>query len=135
VTISQIIPVPCSSAPELANAFGSVVFEPQWWPDDSHDILYELYELQSGLMYQIGSARTDGRPIRLVGQTEAPERRLPKVNWYAPPDLKPIGGMVAETHSGYQAVIHQRHQTVQLIGYLTEADVVCAALSLSPVSP
>jgi hypothetical protein len=98
-------------------------------------VVFELFESHSGAQYQIGSVRTDGRPILLIGQKENPRARLPQETWYEPPVLQPLGGSVADTETGYRAVLHQEQQTIQLIGYLTEAEVVRAALSLNRIMP
>jgi hypothetical protein len=135
VEITQLIPTIYPSAHELAGAFGSVVFEPGWWPEDMAKLTYELFQVRSGPRYQIGSVRTDGRPIMLLGQVENPRARLPEEDWYEPLDLVQLGGKVAATDIGYRAALRQDQQALQLIGYSTEAEVVRAALSLRRVTP
>jgi hypothetical protein len=133
--ITEVPSTAYASAHELARAFGSVVFEPAWWPSDIEELTYELLESASGPSYHIGSVRTDGRPIVLIGQREDPRVHLLLENWYEPDALKALGGIAAETGAGYRAVLRQEQQTVQLIGYLSEAEVTRAALSLNRVAP
>ena len=111
------------------------MFEPGWWPEDVDALTYKLSLSGRQPQYQIGSIRSDGRPIVVIGQKTDPRARLPQESWYEPAELVGLGAIVAGTDIGYRAALDREQQIVQLIGYSTEAEVVRAALSLSRVTP
>ena len=71
VTTSRVDSETFSSARELADAFGSVVVEPTWWPADTGEITYSLFRSRGDVHYQIGSTRSEGVPIFVVVHFEA----------------------------------------------------------------
>jgi hypothetical protein len=123
------------SAQELATALGSTVFEPRFWPEDVGTVTYELAIAPHRSRYQIGSTRADGRPIVTIGQKHDPGARLPNENWYEQSDLREFHTLVAHTDNGYRAALQRDDQSIQLLGYLTEPELVRAVLSLHGVMP
>ena len=121
------------SALALAESFGAPVFEPTWWPEDTRKVSYELDALQSGAMYRIGSTRSGGTPICVIGRLEKPGLNLPVGNWSPIPELEAIGGLVSTSDDRVRAVVHQEQQTIHLIGYASEAEVVQAVTSFQRV--
>lgn len=99
VTSVRVDPETFGSAPELAVAFGSVVFEPTWWPADTGEISYRLFRSRDGRgggHYEIGATRSAGVPICVVGHSEAElAGRSPKDwlhgEWSEPPELAKVG--------------------------------------------
>jgi ATP-dependent Clp protease ATP-binding subunit ClpA len=67
VTIREMDSTTFSSAPELAQAFGSVVCEPGWWPVDTEEISYNLLGSPGAEHYQIDATRRGGVPMLVVG--------------------------------------------------------------------
>jgi len=130
--IREVASTRFASVSELAAAFGADVFEPEWWPEDIGELAYELVSSGAGPSYHIGSVRADGRPIVVIGQHENPRSHLPPEDWCQPVELEALGATVAATGAGYRAVVHRERQRVQLIGYLSEAEVIRAVLSLKP---
>lgn len=121
------------SALALAESFGAPVFEPTWWPEDTRKVSYELDALQSDAMYRIGSTRSGGTPICVIGRLEKPGLHLPVGNWSPIPELEAIGGLVSISDDHVRAVVHQEQQTIHLIGYASEAEVVQAVTSFQRV--
>src|SRR5579862_1311608 len=112
----------CRSALALAESFGAAVCEPTWWPKDTGIVSYRL----DGATYWIGSTRREGTPIGLVGKAEKPELRLPPGNWSPLPELEAMRGLVSTSDDHVRAVVHQEQQTIHLLGYESEAEVVQA---------
>ncbi len=118
-----------TSALALAESFEAQVFEPTWWPEDTRNVEYRL----DGAMYWIGSIRREGVPIGVVGKAEAPGLRLPVGNWSAIPELDAMRGLVSTSGDQVRAVVHQEQQTILLIGYASEAELVRAVKSFQRV--
>jgi hypothetical protein len=117
------------SALALAESFGAPVLEPTWWPEDTRKVSYRL----DGATYWIGSTRRGGTPIGVIGKSEQPELRLPGGNWAAIPELEAMRGLVSTSDDHVRAVVHQEQQTMHLIGYASEAELVQAVKSLQRV--
>ncbi len=117
------------SALALAESFGAPVFEPTWWPEDTRKVSYRL----DGAMYRIGSTRRGGTPICVIGRAEKPELRLPSGNWSPIPELEVMRGLVSTSDDHVRAVVHQEQQTIHLIGYASEAELVRAVKSFQRV--
>ena len=118
-----------SSALALAESFGAPVFEPTWWPEDTRKVSYRL----DGATYWIGSTRRGGTPIGVIGKAEKRELRLPGGNWSPIPELEAMRGLVSTSDDHVRAVVHQEQQTMDLIGYVSEAELVQAVKSLQRV--
>jgi hypothetical protein len=127
------------SAAALAEAFGPAILESTWWPADIGGLTYNLdIRPQSRTMYRIGSLRQDGRPICVIGRLELagdPMRGLPPANWHPITELASCSGVVSNERDAVRAVVMRDGQTVQLIGYMTEAEIVQAVTSLQLVGP
>ena len=117
------------SALALAESFGAPVFEPTWWPEDRRKVSYRL----DGAMYRIGSTRRGVTPLCVIGRAEKPELRLPGGNWSPIPELEAMRGLVSTSDGHVRAVVHQEQQTIHLIGYASEADLVQAVKSFQRV--
>lgn len=91
---------------------------------------YILDESPSGNTYRITSTRQDGTPICLIGRSEDRGEQLPRGKWSQPAELEALRGTVRTNGGQVHAVIHQEHQTIQLIGYASETEAIRAALSL-----
>lgn len=113
----------------LAESFGTAVFEPTWWPEDTGKVSYRL----DGATYWIGSTRRGGTPIGVIGKAEKPELRLPDGNWSAMPELEAMRGLVSTSDDHVRAVVQQEQQTIHLIGYASEAELVQAVMSFEQV--
>jgi hypothetical protein len=131
----------CSSATELAVAFGSAVFEPAWWPDDIGAISFEVMEHpRFGLEYQIGSARHDGRPIVVIARREqdgdplGPLRGIFGLDWRSLPELESYQCFISNEDDGVRAALMRDGQTLQLIGYRSEDEILRAIHSLRLVA-
>ena len=122
------------SARALADSFGSPVFEPRWWPKNAGAVGYWLDRLPSSAHYRIGSTRPDGTPICVLGRPENRTGRLPEGDWYQPPELAALRGLVRTNGAQVHAVIHDEQQTIHLIGYASEAEVVRAVGSFRRVT-
>jgi len=117
------------SALALAESFGTAVFEPTWWPEDTGRVSYRL----DGATYWIGSTRREGTPIGVIGKAEKPELRLPVGNWSPLPELEAMRGLVSTSDDHVRAVVHQERQMIHLLGYESEAEVVQAVKSFQRV--
>jgi hypothetical protein len=125
----------CGAAPALAQGFGGPIFEPSWWPDDTDAVTYFLDESPSRVTYRIGSIRRDGTPIVVIGRAgEQKEQTLPPGNWSRPPKLEAWRGLVRTNDAHIHAVLYREQQTMHLIGYASESEVVRAARSLRRVT-
>jgi hypothetical protein len=124
----------CGSAPGLAVGFGGPIFEPTSWPADTGAVTYLLDESPSRVSYRIGSTRRDGTPICVIGRTgEQLERTLPRGNWSRPPELEAWRGLVRTNDAHIHAVLYPGQQTIHLIGYASEAELVQAVKSFQRV--
>jgi hypothetical protein len=140
-TISEADSETFSSAPELAQAFGSPVFEPTWWPADTEEISYCLVRSLGGVHYQIGSTRSEGAPICVIGHFEAAlAGRSPSDwlhgEWSEPPELAHVRGLIGRVGvpRRLQAVIYDQELQIQLIGYDTEHEIMTTVNSLRRTS-
>jgi hypothetical protein len=125
----------CGAASALAAGFGGPVFEPTWWPDDTDAVTYFLDESPSRVSYRIGSIGRDGTPIVVLGRAgEQEERTLPLGNWSRPPELEAWQGLVRTNDARIHAVLYREQQTIHLIGYASNSEVVRAAGSLRRVT-
>jgi hypothetical protein len=129
------------SAAELAGAFGAPVLAPAWWPADIHALAHTLGELPGrGPQYQISTARHDGRPIAVIGRAQregdplAPVRGISGLDWHSLPELEAYSGQVSVERDAVRAVLMRDGLTVQLIGYMSEAEIVRAIESLQLVA-
>lgn len=125
----------CGSAPGLADGFGGPIFEPTWWPDDSGAVTYVLDRSPSRVTYRIGSTRSDGTPICVIGRAEQRGGSLPDGNWSPLPELEALHGLVRTVGGHVHVVVNVEQQTIHLIGYASEAEVVRAAETLRRVTP
>ena len=130
VTSSDVVSESYRSAPELAQAFGSLVCEPTWWPADTEEISYRLVRSAVGVHYQIGSIRSEGAPICVVGHFEAAlAGRSPRDwlsgEWSEPPELAHARGLIGRVGvpRRLRAVIYDEKLQIQLIGYDTEDEI------------
>jgi hypothetical protein len=137
VTISEADSETFSSAPELAQAFGSPVFEPTWWPADTEEISYCLVRSLGGVHYQIGATCGEGVPICVIGHFEAAlAGRSPRDwlhgEWSEPPELAHVRGLIGRVGipRRLQAVIYDQELQIQLIGYDTEHEIMTTVNSL-----
>lgn len=122
------------SARALAQGFKSSIFEPTWWPEDTAAVTYQLDRLPSSVVYKIESTRHDGTPICVIGGPENPRAQLATGNWHQPPELAALRGLVRTNDAHVHAVVHDEQQTIHLIGYASEAEVVHAVKSLRQVT-
>jgi hypothetical protein len=129
VSVVEIDSTECGSAHALAQSFGRPVFEPAWWPEDTGTVSYR----RDGATYWIGSTRREGTPIGVIGKAEKPELRLPGGNWSPIPELEAMRGLVSTSDDHVRAVVHQEQQTIHLIGYASEAELVRAVQSFRRV--
>lgn len=125
---------PFRSALALTESFGAPVFEPSWWPDDTDAVTYFLDRSPSRVRYRIGPTRRDGTPIVVIGRAgEQKERTLPPGNWSRPPELEAWRGLVSTRDDHVRAVLYHEQQTIHLIGYASEAELVQAVQSFRRV--
>jgi hypothetical protein len=117
------------SALALAESFGAPVFEPSWWPEDTGKVSYRL----DGAAYWIGSTRRGGTPIGVTGKAEKPELRLPNGNWSPIPELETMRGLVSTSDDHVRAVVNRVQQTIHLVGYASEGELVQAVQSFRRV--
>ena len=135
VSVIEIDSKDCGAAPALAEGFGGPIFEPAWWPDDADAVTYVLHESPSSVSYRIGSIRSGGTPICVIGRAgEQPERTLPRGNWSRPPELKVWRGLVSTNDAHIHAVLYAEEQTIHLIGYASVDEVVHAVASFRRVT-
>ena len=135
---SQVHSRTYGSARELARAFSAPVLEPAWWPADTEEISYDLVRSGAGGgHYQIGSIRSEGVPICVVGHLEAAlAGRSPRDwlhgEWSEPPELKQVRGLIGQvgTPRQLQAVIYDHQLQIQLIGYASHEEIINAVSSL-----
>ena len=129
---------PFGSAVALAGAFASAILEPAWWPEDIGQVGYDLdNHPRGGSSYRIGSLRSDGRLIVVIGRPQRdgdPMRGLPSANWHDIPQLASYSAVVANENRAVRAVLMRDGLTVQLLGYMSEAELVRAVESLQLVA-
>jgi hypothetical protein len=129
---------PFGSAAALAGALGSAILEPAWWPEDIGQLTYHVdNHPKIAPSYRIGSLRRDGRLIVVIGRPQRdgdPMRGLPSANWHPIAELASCSGAVSDERDAVRAVIMRDGQTVQLIGYMSEAEIVQAIESLRLVA-
>lgn len=132
----SVIKVPSEqfkSAQAVAKSLRLTVYEPTWWPEDVGTLTYQIQEFTSGSYYRIGSVRSDGTPISVLGGRRSDQARLPPEHWYALPELQSWSGLVSETETHCRAVLQKDEQTIQLIGFESVGEIVRAADSLRRV--
>lgn len=129
---------PFGSAVELAGAFGSAILEPAWWPAECGNVGFTLDKHpRVGPTFRIGTLR-EGRPIMVIGRLSRdgdPMRGLPSANWHDIPQLAAYSGVVANEHEAVRAVLMRDGLTLQLLGYMSEDELVRAIESLQLVAP
>lgn len=88
-----------------------------------------------GATYSIGSTRDEGTPIGVIGMAEKPELHLhlPGGNWSPLPGLEAVRGLVQTSDDHVRAMVHLEQQTIQLIGYASEAELLQAVKSFQRV--
>lgn len=133
VSVVEVDSTECGSAHALAQSFGRAVFEPAWWPEDILPVTYFLDQSPSGDKYRIGSVRRDGTPIVLIGGAVR-SGRLANGNWSRPPELEAWQGLIRTAGAHVHAVVQHEQQTIHLIGYASESEVVRTLNSLRRVA-
>ena len=126
VTIREMQSETFPNARELAQAFGSTVCEPTWWPADTEHISYRLVRGSGPAHYEIGGTRHGAIPICVVGHAGKADLngRSPRDwlsgEWSAPPELADLRGAIGAvgTPRRLQAVIYSCGLQIQLIGYI-----------------
>lgn len=137
LVISEAVSESYSSASALAQAFGSVVLEPSWWPADVRKIAYYLDRFPRRDSYRVGSTRRDGVPICVVGRFEVARSGRASGEWYEPRELAAVRGQIGRVGipARLQAVVHDEKLAIDLIGYETEDEILSAVRSLRRVRP
>lgn len=142
MTIVEIVEEACGSASLLAQAFGSSVLEPAWWPVDTGPIDFFVTRSPGQAGYRIGSIRGDGAPVGIIARVEAAEaRRSPRDwlpgEWREPSELVEMQGLIGRVGipPHLQAFVYGKDLTVVLIGYQTDDEIFRAVKSLRPVKP
>lgn len=143
VTIQETPSATYGSAEALAQAFGSSVLEPSWWPAGVGEISYTLLDgFSKRPHYSVGSIRAEGVPVSVTGFKEAAwAGRSPRDwlvgEWSSPRELEQVRGLVG--HVGIpprlHVVIYEQQLAIQLIGYQTEDEIMRTVESLRPISP
>jgi hypothetical protein len=129
----------CDSPEALAQAFGTAILIPTWWPLDVGTRKFSLRRSQRPC-YQISSVRTNGAPICVIGWLEVPDARTPRDwldgDWLEPAELvrwRGAVGRVGDPHQ-LQAVIYDERLEIQLIGYATQDEILRVVSSLRLVA-
>jgi hypothetical protein len=121
------------SAWRLAEALGSPVVKPAWWPEDAGKITYSLDQRPSlGAGYSMLATRRGCVPVGVVARPEHPAGGLADGEWHAAPELEGLRGMIGKVGRPprLQAVAHAEGMRIHLIGYQSETEIVRAATSL-----
>lgn len=141
VTISEADMETFNSARALAEAFGAPILEPTWWPADTEEISYRLVRSPGSVHYQIGSIRSGGVPICVIGHFEAAlAGRSPRDwlhgEWSEPAELAHVRGLIGRVGipRRLQAVIYDQGLQIQLIGYDSEDEIMATVNSLRRAS-
>lgn len=143
VTIQETPSTTYDSASALAQAFGSTVLEPSWWPADTGDISYSLLDgFSNRPHYSIGSIRAEGVPISVIGFREAAwggrsPRDWLQGEWSEPRELEHVRGLVGRVGipPRLQVVVYDQQPAIQLIGYETGDEIMRTVRSLRPIAP
>lgn len=142
VSLQQTDPAYFDSATALADAFGQRVVEPLWWPADIGQVSYCLTRSAERIQYRIGTDRTEGAPLHVVGVLEAAwAGRSPRDwlngEWSEPSELAHMRGLVGRvgTPPSLHVVVYDGPLAIQLLGYHTEDEVMNAVRSLRRVDP
>jgi hypothetical protein len=128
------------SVAALAEAFGSSVLEPCWWPEDAGEISYTLDRFPSHASYRIGSVREDGTPIAVVGVIEpegvqrSPRHWMPG-DWHEPAELSHFRGLIGWVGipPSVQAFVWHGDTRATLIGFASEAEIMRSVSSFRRV--
>jgi hypothetical protein len=123
-------------AAELANAFGSSVLEPTWWPEDAEEISYTLDRFPNHASYRVGGVRHDGVPIAVIGHPKRVGRgRSPREwlvgEWDEPNELAHLSGLIGRVGNPVhlQAFLEDGAVSVVMIGFDTEPEISQAVSS------
>jgi hypothetical protein len=142
VTIEEAASETYSSGLALAQAFGSTILEPSWWPADAGEVSYCVARFSSGRAhYEIESIRRDGVPVGVIGHRETVGRRSPREwldgEWSEPHELAHVCGLVGQVGipPRLQAVIYDQGIEIHLVGYDTEDEILSVVESLRRASP
>jgi hypothetical protein len=129
-----------SSPQALAQAFGSTILVPSWWPLGTAEIEY-LLELSRSVSYRVGSVRHDGVPIVVIGCPEVAGARSPRDwlvgEWSEPEELTQVRGAIGRVGDPprLHTVIYGQNLQLQLIGYETEDEIVRTVSGLRRIGP
>lgn len=130
------------SGSALAQAFGSAILEPSWWPADAGEVSYCVARFSSGRAhYEMESSRRDRVPVGVIGHFEAPGARSPSEwldgEWSEPRELAHVRGLIGQVGipPRLQAVIYDQGFEIHLVGYDTEDEILSAVESLCRASP
>lgn len=133
---------PQDDASQLAQAFGSTVVEPAWWPDDTGEISYTLDRFPNHASYRVGGIRNNGVPIAVIGLRERPgDDRSPRDwligEWDEPSELAHLHGVVGRVGSPVhlQAFLKDCETTIVMIGFETEREIFQSVSSFRRASP
>jgi hypothetical protein len=134
--ITEAVCEPHACAAALAQAFGSSVLEPLWWPKATGEISYTLDRFPHRTNYRIGSVREEGVPIAVIGLVE-PEgsKRSPRdwlaAEWHEPSELSHLRGLIGRVGIAphLQAFVWDGDTRVTLIGFASEAEIIQAVNS------
>lgn len=141
VTVEEAASDTYASASALAQAFGSTILEPSWWPADIEEISYCIARFFPRAHVEILSTRRDGVPVGVIGQLETPGGRSPRDwldgEWSEPRELAHVRGLIGRIGipTKLQAVIYDQDLEIHLIGYDTEDEIMSAVTGLRRVSP
>ena len=129
------------SAAALAQAFGSPVLEPLWWPKDAGKISYTLDRFPHHANYRISALREGGVPIAVIGLTErenskrSPREWMPG-EWHQPSELSHLRGLIGSVGipPRLQAFVWDENTRITLIGFASEAEIIHAISSFRRAS-
>ncbi|HEY0225779.1 MAG TPA: hypothetical protein VGC05_05140 [Mycobacterium sp.] len=124
-----------SSPGLLAEAFGASIFEPAWWPEDAGEHVYSL-TASVVVRYRIWAPTGDGTFVSVIGHVnpgQVTAGLLPDSNWKRLSELEAWDGQVSTSGGQSRALVHREQQSIQLIGFKSQADVVRAVKSLRRV--
>ncbi len=124
------------SVEALAVSFHGAVFEPAWWPAGVAQPMYYLDVLPARVSYRITATHASGVDLHVVGVAENPRARPPyEREWRALPELAAVRGVVRTKGSYVQASLTKEGQTIALVGFACEQDIIKVVSSLNRVTP
>jgi hypothetical protein len=137
VTVTEPIVEDYDSPGALAQAFGSALVMPTWWPADAEEVDYHLDRFPNHLSYRIDSLRHRRAPLIIVGDPEIAGAGRATGTWCAPPELASLRGLIGTTGipPHLQAVVHDAGLAIHLLGYATQAEIIKATSSLRRFEP